>query len=118
MVLLAAYEEFTRKESVSLREENIEHMLKIQGKKAKVVAELETLRDEVEEAETVAFNRRVAALLLQEEENGKLLAAKIASNRIEFRKLSRSSVSASKFKQAYAAPIDRSAVHGSLKDRA
>lgn len=118
MVLLAAYEDFTRRESVSLRDGNIELMGRLQDKKAKVIAQLESLQDEVAQSEMEDFSSRVAALLKQEKENDRVLTEKLAMNRQEFRRLSKNSVSASKFRNAYASPIDRSAPNGSLKGRA
>ncbi len=118
MVLLAAYEDFTRRESVSLRDENFELMLKLQDKKAKVVEQLTSLDGAPTQAEAEDFRNRIAILLEQEESNNRLLEEKMAENREEYRKLSRNSVSASKFRRTYAAPIDRSALPGTLKGRA
>ncbi|MBK1880464.1 hypothetical protein [Pelagicoccus mobilis] len=118
MVLLAAYEDFTRRETVSLREENFELMLKVQDKKAKVIAELETITDAPAEEERSEFKSRIEALLLQEAKNTEMLSDKMASNRQEHRRLSRNTVSANKFRSVYAAPIDRSGVSGTLKGKA
>ncbi len=118
MVLLAAYEDFTRRESVSLRDENFELMLKLQDKKAKVVEQLASLDGAPSQAEVEDFRNRIAILLKQEESNSRLLKEKMAANREEYRKLSRNSVSASKFRRTYAAPVDRSALPGTLKGRA
>ena len=118
MALLSAYEDFTRREGVSLRDENFELMLKLQDKKAKVIAELEKLSETASENELSEFKRRIEILLAEEAKNSDLLAQKMSSNRRDFRKLSRSSVSANKLKNVYAAPIDRSPVRGSLTDKA
>ncbi len=118
MVLLAAYEDFTRRESVSLRDENFELLLKLQDKKAKVVAEITALKDTPVGEEAEDFRKRISILLKQEESNSKLLQEKMSANRAEYRRLSQNTVSANKFRQAYAAPIDRTALPGSLKGRA
>lgn len=118
LVLLAAYEDFTRRESVSLRDENFELLGQLQDKKSKVAAELSALADEPDAAEREDFERRIAQLLEKEEDNARLLAQKMASNRQELRQLSKNSVSANNLKRTYAAPIDRSRTSGTLKDRA
>lgn len=118
MALLAAYEDFTRREGVSLRDENFELMLKLQDKKAKVVAELGKLDEETSPTELADFNSRVDALLKEEARNARLLDQKMSENRAQFRKISRSSVSANKLRNVYAAPIDRSPVRGTLTDKA
>lgn len=118
LALLAAYEDFTRREGVSLRDENFELTRKLQEKKSKVVAELQSLDEPASEEEQAAFKRRVDALLQQETANADLLAEKMTGNREELRKLSRSSVSANKLRNTYAAPIDRSPVRGALTDKA
>ncbi|MDQ8200028.1 hypothetical protein QEH56_17825 [Pelagicoccus enzymogenes] len=118
MVLLAAYEDFTRRESVSLRDENFELLAKLQDKKAKVIAQLHALPEQPDGAEAADFNARVAKLLEQEEANSKLLQEKMAVNRQELRKLSQNAVSANKLRRAYAAPSDRPPLPRNLKGRA
>lgn len=118
MVLLAAYEDFTRRETVSLRDDKFELMLKLQDKKAKVLSELDRLQDLPDASETESFNSRISILLKQEEENEKLLELKKAVNRQEYRKLSQNAVSANKLRRAYSAPVDRSIAPGSLKGKA
>lgn len=118
MVLLAAYEDFTRRESVSLRDENFELLLKLQDKKAKVVAEISSLEDSPVGEEAEDFRKRISILLKKEDSNSKLLQEKMSANRAEYRRLSQNTVSANKFRQAYAAPVDRTVLPGSLKGRA
>ncbi len=117
-VLLAAYEDFTRRESVSLRDDNFELLAKLQDKKAKVLAAMAELTDSPSEAEKEDFNQRLAVLLEQEQANGRLLQEKQIANRQEYRKLTQNAVSANKLRRAYAAPVERKAAPGSLKGRA
>lgn len=118
MALLAAYEDFTRRESVSLRDGNFELMLKLQDKKAKVIAQLSSLDDSPNPADTENFNSRIAALLEQEQVNGELLEQKMSANRQEYRRLTLNAISANKLRRAYSAPAARPAQPGSLKGRA
>lgn len=118
MVLLAAYEDFTRRESVSLRDENFDLLIKLQEKKAKVIAQFADLEGPPEESEVVDFRRRISVLLEEERANASLLDEKMKENRMEHRRLSKNTVSANKFRRAYAAPVDRSVVPGQLKGRA
>lgn len=118
MVLLAAYEDFTRRESVCLHDGNFDLLLKLKEKKASVIAQLESLDPALDEAEKEDFKRRVDSLLQQEERNAKLLAEKMKDNRQELRTLSQNAVSANKLRRAYATPTDRPTAPGSLKGKA
>lgn len=118
MVLLAAYEDFTRRESVSLRDENFELLAKLQGKKAKVIEQLRGLEDSPSPSEAEDFKTRVAALLEQEEANSRLLQQKMSANREAYRKLSQNAISANKLRRAYAEPSDRAPMPRNLKGRA
>lgn len=118
MALLAAYEDFTRREAVGLRDENFELVLKLQDKKAKVVEQLQGLDEPMADGEKEDFDERVNALLRQESESAELLSQKMSKNREEYRKIARNSVSANKLRNVYAAPIDRSPVRGTLTDKA
>jgi hypothetical protein len=118
MALLAAYEDFTRRESVSLRDENFELLTKLQDKKEKVIAQLDALDDRPSPAESEDFKVRIGKLLEQEQGNSRLLQEKMSANRQALRKLSQNAVSANKLRRAYAVPSDRPKEPGSLKGRA
>lgn len=118
MILLAAYEDFTRRETVCLREDNIETMLELQKKKAKVLKELSVAEVEASEAEKADFARRISVLQGQEESNARMIAEKIAANRQDYRRLSQNTLSANKLRRTYYAPSDNSIASGELKGRA
>ncbi len=118
MALLAAYEDFTRKETTCLKDGDFEEMLKVQSKKAKVAEALSKLEDLPSEEEKQTFSGRIDSLLEQEKANAEALTAKLSKNRSEFKKLSQNSLSAAKLRNLYGAAIDRSVVKGTLKDKA
>ncbi|MDQ8186173.1 hypothetical protein [Pelagicoccus sp. SDUM812002] len=118
MVLLAAYEDFTRRESVSLRDENFELLKKLQDKKAKVIEQMALLQDTPNKSDAEDFNQRLSELQKQEEANSSLLQQKMLSNRQELKKLSQNTISANKLRRAYAASSDRPSASGTLKGRA
>lgn len=118
MVLLAAYEDFTRRESVCLQDGDFDLLLKLKEKKAAVIAQLVSLEPVLDEVEKKDFKCRVDLLLQQEERNAQRLAEKMKDNRQELRMLSQNAVSANKLRRAYASPTDRPASPGSLKGKA
>lgn len=118
MILLAAYEDFTRRETVCLREDNIDSMLALQKKKGKVLVELGKVEGDASEEEKADFARRISALQEQEESNARFIAEKIAANRQEYRRLSQNSLSANKLRRTYYAPSDNAIASGELKGRA
>lgn len=118
MTLLAAYEDFTRRETVCLEDDNFQLMLKLQEKKAAVLAELGKLQDEGDEQEKLAFKKRIAALREQEEINSQLLVKKMGANREEYRKLTQNAVSAGKLRRAYSNRADQVIIPGDLQGRA
>ncbi|MDQ8201540.1 hypothetical protein [Pelagicoccus sp. SDUM812003] len=119
MTLLASYEVATRRESISLKEGNLEELKRAQDKKAKLLRSLssETLPapDQQEKSE---FNARLRKVLEQESENARLLSERLAENRSEYRKLGQNAVSANKFKRVYARSADSTAARGTLKGKA
>ncbi|EDY81633.1 hypothetical protein VDG1235_1251 [Verrucomicrobiia bacterium DG1235] len=118
MTLLAAYEDFTRRETVCLREGNFEPMLRLQEKKAKVIAEFALLEAGTSKEENEDISRRISVLQAREESNALILKEKIAGNRQEVRKLTLNAISANKLRRVYSAPADRSLSSGTLKGRA
>lgn len=116
--LLSAYEDFTRRETMCLKDENFELLAKIQDKKSKVIEELQSLDDQPDEAEKRDFNQRLEKLLEQERANEALLAEKMVNNRAEYRNLTKRSASASKLRRAYAPTTEKNTSQSSLKGRA
>ena len=103
MVLLDAYEELTEKETFCFREANINGMLEIEDKKAKLLEELLRMSSEsnLSSDQKQDFDSRVSALLKQEKENETFLSGLMKENRAAYRKLSQNADSASKIKKAY-----------------
>ena len=90
-ILLDAYERFTEKETLCLRESNFDEAVRVQGKKSKLIRELANLdeRDKLSEKEVQEFNRRLANLERTESENAQLLDQMQGENRIKVRSLSK-----------------------------
>ncbi|MCH6255876.1 hypothetical protein MLD52_04910 [Puniceicoccaceae bacterium K14] len=103
VVLLEAYEELTRKESVCLREANIEVALEVQAKKAKLldkIAELQKtspLNGDIEPS----FSEKVAELESIEISNAQVLEEAMKKNRDVYRIVTKRSDSAGKVRNAY-----------------
>lgn len=117
-ILLSAYEDFTRRETVCIREDNFERLETVQSKKAKVIEELSILEDTPTEDERSQFNKRIEVLLESERANEAMLKEKIASNRQAYRKLSASAVAANKLRKTYGPTYDTLPSQGNLKGRA
>lgn len=117
-ILLSAYEDFTRRETVCIREEDFDRLESLQSKKEKVIAELSGLADSPTDTERADFNRRIEALLESERSNEALLTEKMASNRQAYRKLTANAVAANKLRRAYGPANDRPASPGNLQGRA
>lgn len=103
IALLESYEELTRKESVCIREGNIEPLAALQEKKAALIAALQQLSSEdVSAEERTQFNQRLVRLQETEEANAEGLGRLMAENRDAYRKLGQNASSASKLRRAYA----------------
>lgn len=116
--LLSAYEDFTRRETVCLKDEDFELLAKVQDKKVKVIAELQSLEDSPDEAEKHDFNRRLEVLVELEKANEATLTQKMANNRQELRNLTKRSASATKLRRAYAPSGEKKSGQSSLEGRA
>ncbi len=100
--LLEAYEDFTRRETICLRDETFEPMLRLQAKKASLLESIKRFEKASLDPDVAAScQTRIAALQAQEAANQETLAQKIAANRREYRKLAQGVVSASKLRSAY-----------------
>ena len=90
-ILLDAYERFTEKETLCLRESNFGEAVRVQGNKSKLIRELANLdeRDNLSEKEVKEFNRRLADLERTESENAQLLDQMQGENRMKARSLSK-----------------------------
>lgn len=119
LVLIEAYEELTDKESFCLKEGNIEGCLKVQGKKAKLLPELQLLKGASMSTELRAtYQERLNRLQEIEQNNAAVLSQLIEKNRNEHKKLSKQSGSASKFRKAYANPTEKRTSSVSLEGQA
>ena len=120
MVALLAYEELTLKETLCLKEENYDGLLRTQSKKAKLLDGLAKLNDvPLAAGEATRYAELLQALQQQESANAELLAKRMQTNRSQLRGLTRSGNSGVSALKAYGRPdnppLDRSA---NLKDRA
>lgn len=119
MILLAAYEDFTRREGVCLREDNFETLLQLQEKKRKVARELMERKEEpMDVPERQDFDRRVTRLLELEKSYAEQLSQKLSSNRSELKQSRQNSVSANKLRRAYIGQGEASSKQSGLDGRA
>ena len=119
-ILLDAYERFTEKETLCLRESNFDEAVRVQGKKSKLIRELANLdeRDELSEKEVQEFNRRLADLERNESENAQLLDQMQGENRMKARSLSKQVSAISGIQKAYGKSCGKPMTEGGLEGRA
>jgi ribosomal protein L34E len=119
-ILLGAYEELTEKETFCLKEANFDAVSTVQGKKARLLSELQSLDDQgtLETEEKDEFNRRLQQLQECEKGNDILLGELMKENRSEFKTLSKRANSASQVRRAYGSAGNASGAKRALKDKA
>ncbi len=119
-ILLSAYEELTEKESFCINELNFQEISKVQGKKLKLIGELESLNDHesLSRDEKDNFNARIEHLQIVEKENEKRLGSMKDENRLRFKSLSKHVRSASKIRKAYGSASSPRLQTRALKDKA
>lgn len=119
-ILLDAYERFTEKETLCLRESNFDEAARVQGKKSKLIRELANLeeRDNLSEKEVQEFNRRLADLERNESENAQLLDQMQGENRMKARSLSKQVSAISGILKAYGKSCGKPMTEGGLEGRA
>ena len=119
-ILLDAYERFTEKETLCLRESNFDEALRVQGKKSKLISELAVLDDgdSLSENESQEFNRRLADLKRIEEENAQLLGQMQGENRSQAKSLSKQVSAVSNIQRAYGNSGGKPMSEGGLQDKA
>lgn len=120
IVLLSAYEELTQRETVSLREGNMEATLELQKKKAKLLEKITELQKDAPLRGELAkvLKEKVARLEAIESENAQVLAEHMKNNRIEYRSLVKRSGAATKVRNAYGISEDDRKKPTSLKGQA
>ncbi len=119
-VLLAAYEDLTEKETFCIKEANFDEIRKVQGKKLKLLGEMDALgdRDRLRPEEKEDFNNRVERLQIREKENEERLNLLMGQNRSELKSLSKHASSVSQIRKAYGSSISPEAPNRSLKGKA
>ncbi len=119
-VLLDAYEALTEKETFCINEANFEEISRVQAKKSKLLAELESLSDTplLDEKEISEFNQRIDTLRERETSNSLRLDGLMKENREQFRDLSKRANSASQIRRAYGSASNPAAPNRSLKNKA
>jgi len=119
-ILLDAYERFTEKETLCLKESNFDEALRIQGKKSKITRELADLddADSLSRKESQEFNRRLADLERIELENSQLLERVQAENRSQARALSKRLLAVSSIQKAYGSAVGKPTTEGGLEGKA
>ena len=119
-ILLDAYERFTEKEALCLKESNFKAAHKIQEKKSKLIRELSVLDDlnSIDEAERRDFNQRIEDLERIEAENAQLLDQMQGENRMKARSLSKQVSAVSGIQKAYGSSRGKPMTEGGLKGKA
>jgi len=119
-VLLAAYEDLTEKETFCIKEANFEEIRKVQGKKLKLLGEMDALEDgdRLRPEEKEGFNDRIQRLQIREKENEERLNLLMGENRSEMKSLSKHASSVSQIRKAYGSAFSREAPKRSLKGKA
>lgn len=117
--LLEAYERFTEKETLCIRESNFEEVRSLQEKKGKLIRELGILEDAelIEDNERQDFDRRLVELGRIEEANGQLLDKMQRQNRSNARSLAKQVSPVARIQKAYGGS-DRPAVQRGLEGKA
>ena len=118
-ILLDAYERFTEKETLCLRESNFDEAVRVQGNKSKLIRELANLdeRDNLSEKEVKEFNRRLRIL---SEPSRKMLSFwnKCRENRMKARSLSKQVSAVSGIQKAYGKSGGKPMTEGGLEGKA
>ncbi|GEM_PF-906224 len=119
-ILLDAYERFTEKETLCLKESNFDEALRLQGKKSKIIRELADLDDaeRLSEEKRQEFNRRLADLERIESENGQLLERMQSENRSQVRSLSKRVLAVSSIQKAYGSSGGKATTERGLEGKA
>lgn len=119
-ILLDAYERFTEKETLCVKESNFDEALRVQDKKSKLIRELADLDDAgaLDEKERQEFNRRLADLERIELENSRILEAMQGENRSQARSLSKQVLAVSSIQKAYGGSGSKPFTEGGLEGKA